>query len=284
MRIVFLGLLIDSIKQIVAIPEEKVTRAIALIHDLLSKVSRKVTVQDLQKLCGFLNFLCRSVIPGRAFTRQLYANTSSGKKKKLKPYHHIRITQEMHLDLEMWLIFLVNPNVYCRPFMDFTRMFNAQDIQFFTDVSKTIGLGCICGDQWMHGKWNKSFSLNKDPSIAYLELFALSAGLLAWIHQFCNKQVILNCNNQGVVEMINTSSSRCKNCMVLIRLITLQCMNFNTRVFARHVSGISNDLSDSLSHDKLEKFFTLAKARNLKFTAMPTPIPDNIWPPEKRWC
>ena len=30
---------------------------------------RKITVLQLQKICGFLNFLGRAIIPGRAFTR-----------------------------------------------------------------------------------------------------------------------------------------------------------------------------------------------------------------------
>ena len=63
----FLGLLIDTVKQIVCIPVEKLNRAVSLVNTILNK--RKVTVLELQKLCGFLNFLCRAIVRGRAFTR-----------------------------------------------------------------------------------------------------------------------------------------------------------------------------------------------------------------------
>ena len=81
----FLGLLIDTVSQTVSIPKEKIERAQQLIAKILTK--RKVTLKDLQKLCGFLNFLCKCIVPGRAFTRRLYAYTSG----ELKLHHHMPI-------------------------------------------------------------------------------------------------------------------------------------------------------------------------------------------------
>ena len=56
-KLVFLGLLIDTINQCVCIPIEKVTKAVLLIQSILDKKSKKVTLNQLQKVCGFLNFL-----------------------------------------------------------------------------------------------------------------------------------------------------------------------------------------------------------------------------------
>ena len=103
----FLGLLIDTVKKIIAIPTEKVTRAKELILEIVNK--RKTTVQRMQKLCGFLNFLCRCIVPGRAFTRRLYATYSP----VMKPYHHINVNKETKQDLFTWLEFLETPDVYC---------------------------------------------------------------------------------------------------------------------------------------------------------------------------
>ena len=281
-QIVFLGLLIDSMLQIVAIPEEKITWAIALIQEILDKNSRKVTVKQLQKLCGFLNFLCRSVVPGHAFTRWLYAPTG-GKDIRLKPHHHVRMKREMVLDLKTWLVFLRNPQCYCHPFMDFMKTFNATDIQFFTDACKVIGMGGIFKKQWIQGLWDMAFLESNNPSIAYLELFALTTGVIAWAKDFQNKRVILNCNNEDIVEMVNASTSNCKNCMVLIRLLTLQSMIHNVRSFVQHVSGISNDLSDSLSRNRLNKFHQLALKYGKTFNEVHTEIPDCMWPPSKIW-
>ena len=95
-KLTFLGLLIDTINQCVCIPIGKVQKAVNLISCVLQKSSKKVTLNQLQKICGFLNFLGRCVVPGRAFTRRLYAYMASDKPK---PFHYIRITSEMRSDL-----------------------------------------------------------------------------------------------------------------------------------------------------------------------------------------
>ena len=100
--IVFLGLLIDGKHHIVGIPVEKVWRALNMINEVLDR--KKLQLIQLQRICGYLNFLCKSIIPGRAFTRRLYSNSSG----VLKPHHHIRINREMRLDFEMWRTFLNN--------------------------------------------------------------------------------------------------------------------------------------------------------------------------------
>ena len=79
----FLGLLINTLDQMVSIPVDKVERAKFLLNYMLGK--KKVMVKDLQKLCGFLNFLCRCIIPGRAFTQTIYSYFSSS----MKPHHHV---------------------------------------------------------------------------------------------------------------------------------------------------------------------------------------------------
>ena len=98
MLLVFLGLLIDTVTQTVSIPLDKLQNGRHLLDSILTCKSKKITLSQLQKLCGFLNFLGRCIVPGRAFTRRLYAYTSGN----LLPHHHIRINQEMRLNMEMW--------------------------------------------------------------------------------------------------------------------------------------------------------------------------------------
>ena len=72
--------------------------------------------------------------------RRLYAFTQTYN-GKLKPYHHIRINNEMKSDLTMWCEFLNHPSVYAREFMDFRSFSSAQDIEMFSDASKALNLG-----------------------------------------------------------------------------------------------------------------------------------------------
>ena len=133
-RLIFLGLLLDTVNQVILLPKEKIQRGRFMIGRILEKTSKKVTIKELQQLCGFLNFLGRAVVPGRAFTRQLYHYTKSN--DKLKPHHHVKINQEMRLDLEMWNLFLLQPSVLARPFLDLTLSMCATDIGMFSDATK----------------------------------------------------------------------------------------------------------------------------------------------------
>ena len=58
-------------------PEEKWSRAINLLEEFADPSITKATVKQLQQLCGFLNFPCHAIVPGRAFTRRMYANYSN---------------------------------------------------------------------------------------------------------------------------------------------------------------------------------------------------------------
>ena len=127
-KLTFLGMLLDAENQVVA------------IHS-------KTTLQQLQRLCGFLNFLCKCVIPGRTFTRRLYVATSE-KGVFLKAHHHLRLTQEMKADLRVWQTFLQQPTVFCRPSMDFSKLWYATELEFYTDASGRIGCGGYCGTSW----------------------------------------------------------------------------------------------------------------------------------------
>ena len=279
-KMVFLGLLIDTINQLVCIPVEKIEKARLLIESIIHKESKKVTLNQLQKVCGFLNFLGRCIIPGRAFTRRLYVYTASD---KLKPHHHIRVNAEMRDDLKMWLAFLEHPSVFCRPFLDFSTFLVADEINMYSDASGKIGMGAICGEHWMSQTWNPSFIRKWKPSIEYLELFAVAAAVLAWIHLFKNRRIILFCDNKSVVDMINQTSTSCKNCMVLIRIIVLKGLVDNVRVFARYVEGVKNVFADSLSRDKIEYFKKLCMDQDRVIDPQPTPVPSSIWPVEQIW-
>ena len=106
---------------------------------------------------------------------------------------------------------------------------NAEILDWYTDAAKAIGkgFGGHHGPHWFAGLWNEAFLEECDPSIEYLELNAVAVGVLLWLPEHQNQRIVLFCDNISVVYMINSQTSRCRNCMVLIRLITLQAMVSN---------------------------------------------------------
>ena len=230
----------------------------------------KITVLQLQQICRFLNFLGRAVILGRAFTRRLYRQL---KNKNLKPHHHIRINNEMVMDLQIWLLFLKHQSVLCRPFMNFTKLWQAEEIQFYMDAfgNSALGFGGHCESAWMQAKWGNLIDLF-EPSIEYLELFALAAGLLAWMSQFENKRIVVYSDNMSVCYMLNKMTSSCKNCMILIRLIVLNCLIHNVRVYVKHVPSFKNDVADSLSRFQDARLEKILVTNRMTLNDYPTPV------------
>ena len=226
------------------IPHDKIVKALSLIDKFLNKKNSKATLLEFQKLCGSLNFLCCCLVPGRAFLRRLYISGNA----KLKQHHHVRITTEHKMDLLTWKYFLSQPHAYYRGFIE-PEVKDAIALDMFSDASRnfTLGFGAYCGSEWSWGQWDTNFCEEVQPSIEYLELFAVTVAVLNWLKFFKNKRIALFSDNQAVVNMINNSASKCKNCMILIRMIVLEGLTCNTRVFARFVWSKDNGKVDALS-------------------------------------
>ena len=287
-QITFLGILLNGDSMTLGIPMEKRNRALDLVNQFIDK--KKATVRELQVLCGYLNFLNKAIFPGRAFTRRMYAkysyvtgNCVSKSEGMLKPHHHIRLDAEFKYDCKVWREFLNMKDQYVvnRPMMDRWSFVTSQELNFYSDASANefLGFGVVFNREWIFSSWETGYIRRYKPNIEYLELYGLCAGIFTWEHMLRNTRIVVFCDNSSVVHMINASTSGCKNCMTLIRLLTLNNLQFNGRVFAKHVPGRLNSLSDSLSRLMLRRFRKLAPQMN-KF---PEKISEKIYPPSKVW-
>ena len=171
--------------------------------------------------------------------------------------------------------------MFARPFLDFSKYFTPDELDFYMDASKNLqlGFGGYCQKSWMICKWSHNFIEQYNPSIQFLELYAMTAGILAWIHRFKNHQIIVHCDNDSVVKMLWNSSTKSKQCMVLIRLVVLHCMVHNVKLHLVHVKTQDNEIANSLSRFQMQRFRRLTK--NHKMESAPTQVPADLWPPEK---
>ena len=179
--IVFLGILLNGSTWTLAIPEDKHLKAVNLLSKLLAK--RKATVEEIQKLVGFLNFLGRAIYPGRVFTRCMYAKFAGPQFTKLKKYHHIKLDAEFKEDCTVWLQFLEDEDwnrVAQRLFIDLNHTETARTLCFYTDASgnSELGMGCRFNSDYAYAQWPPGFVGQPNGlSIEFLELLALRWGL-----------------------------------------------------------------------------------------------------------
>ena len=290
--ITFLGILLDGIHFVLRLPVEKKERAEYLLKLMMDK--KKATVKEMQVLCGYLNFLCKAIYPGRVFTRRMYVKYSSivsmDKNKRLKvyrpkPFHHVRLDREFKLDCAIWTQFLSGnlDQVVNRPMLDLSEKWEttATEIRFYSDASAglELGFGCILETRWIYGKWGKEFMEKCEPSIEFLELFGLCAGIFTWEEELANQRLIIFCDNQAVIAMVNNMTSGCRHCMHLLRLLTLNGMKYNRRLYVKYVSSKNNFLADSLSRLEFDRFRRLGPEMN----QYPEKINESLWPVTKVW-
>lgn len=267
-EIVFLGLQINTKEMIVRIPKGKIEEIVIKVKEILQK--QKVTLKVMQSLIGTLNFACRAIIPGRPFIRRLINAT----KGLSKPFHHLRITRGMKQDLQMWLAFFQDFNGVS-VFHDRFWTSN-EDAQLFTDsaAGPGLGFGAYFNGKWMYDKWPKDWYKNEITSdITVLELFPIVASVIVWGQELCQKKILFRSDNQAVVHILNTMSSKSDRVMVLVRTLTLECLRNGIIVRAKHISGKKNILTDCLSRLQVDKFRRLAPDAEPE----PVKVPSRLW-------
>ena len=72
--------------------------------------------------------------------------------------------------------------------------------------------------------------------------------------------------------MVNNSSSKCRYCLHLIRLLVLRSLQYNMRIFSKHIYGKHNYFSDILSRQKLALFRRKAPHMNKDPEILPADI------------
>ena len=261
-KMIFLGMLMGGYHHTLSISSERHDEILHLVQKF--KDAKKAMVKSLQQLAGHLNFVNRAVVLGWAFTRRMYAKFSGkmikGKSMELKPHHHVKLDKEFRLDCLMWEQFLLDINSVIRPFIDLDETLVATEIGFYSDASANplLGYGAIMKNKYIFGQYEHEFVSKNHPSIEFLELFALCAGIITWEEDLARTRIIVFCDNISVVSMVNKLSSSCKQCMKLIRLLTLNNLKYSRRVFIKHIEGRKNCLSDALSRLNFPNFFRLA--------------------------
>ena len=261
----FMGIILDSGKMEARLPEDKVERIKSALSTFQSQ--RSTTLQELQSLIGTLNFACKVIPAGRPFLQRIIHLTRGVK----KPHHHIKLNMGFYRDIEMWKMFIDQWNgkgLFLSPLWD-----TSDTLSLFTDASGSLGYGGIFQNRWFQGHWLTSQQLGKQGiSILWQELYAINVAFHLWGPHWTSKRIQFHCDNQGVVEVINSRRSKVPRVMELVRDLTLCTLRHHFYFRAVHVPGSNNNIADSLSRFQMERFHQLAPHANIT----PDPIPTSL--------
>ena len=105
-----------------------------------------------------------------------------------------------------------------------------------------MGIGGRFNHEWYLAQWQENFIEQNKPSIQYVELLGLCIAVFIWAPKLANKRVIVFVDNTAVQEMVNQTSTGGLNCMILIRKLELKMLEYNFRLFARHIESENNQV------------------------------------------
>ena len=105
--------------------------------------------------------------------------------------------------------------------------------------------------------------------IAIKELIPIIVAAAIWGKHWKGYSLQCQCDNQAVVAVLNTRTSKEPQLMQLLRCLFFfeACWDFS--LYGSYLPGIQNDLADALSRNRLSLFLSKVPQAN----AAPTPIP-----------
>ena len=235
-NLTFLGIEINSVLRQLTLPDSKLCEMRSLLSGVLNK--RKLTKRDLQSLAGKLNFAARVIHGGRTFLRRIIDAINS----TARPHHHIRITQQLRLDLTWW--------------RDFMYTFNGKAFfvesepipldEFSTDACPSGGGGYFRGD-WFYVNWRTDYPHLQSAHINLQETFTVLVAIKRWKHALRGKWIIVHTDNMTTLSVINKGTSRNPQAMRWLRELFWLSAMFNFRITARFISTSANWLADAIS-------------------------------------
>ena len=247
----FLGVSCNSVTFTLEITTDRLREILALVRDWL--VKDRVSLQEVQSLAGKLNFVCSTVRSGRVLLARIlsFLCEFQGRPGRRK------LTEDIKQDLRWWDRFLYK--------FDGVSMFPESrwlpPNSLISMDSCLTGCGGWSDGEYFHAEFPSKFNNRKDININELECLAVVVAVKVWLPKLQNKNVLMYCDNEVTVQVINRGNARNKFTQACLRELVWFTANNNTWVKMCYCPGISNRICYVLScwtvHDKYVEQFLL---------------------------
>ena len=254
----FLGIELNSLQMTARLPSDKLSDLLNIIRVWANK--KQCKRKELESLIGKHSHACYIVPAGCTFLRRLINLL-----RDCKCYWKcIRIPRECQLDLQWWLDFLPSWNgVY---FFDLPDWAPLADFELSSDASGKKGLGIYNNGAWFYKAW---LPTQQPLGMAYKKLYPIVLACHICGHAWLNKRIKFWCDNQSVVHIIRSGTSKDDKIMHLVRTLFLVTAKFNFRVCAAHIPGKTNKIADSQVRGIHNKFLSLRCQHQFVFERYP---------------
>jgi hypothetical protein len=247
----YLGIELSTKDMLARLPLNKLERIRSYVAEFISR--KKCRKRQLLSLLGHLQFACRVITPGRAFTARILQAAHSVREL----CHFVTLSREVKLDLHMWHELLARWNGVSL-FLDIATT-GAFDLELFTDASN-LGYGGYFKGKWFSSTWPEALGdiLDSKFSIAFKELYPIVVAALLYGPSWGQKRILFRCDNIATVWAINKGRSHSPAMMQLMRRLVLVAAEWNFAFASEHIPGVKNDIADALSRLQYPRFHQLA--------------------------
>ena len=236
----FLGITLDTFMMEMRISDER-------LDDVMSELSKwqsrkSCTKRELLSLIGKLNFVSRVVKPGRTFVRRMIELS-----KKIKHLHYkVKLNKQFQKDIQWWLQYLPDWNGKC-------MIPNTAEYHHLYTDAIDIGFGGYCEGDWFAEEYT-STDERKDKSINWREIEAVAVAAATWGHQWQGKRVIFHCDNDCIVQVVNSGTCRSPEIMDLVRTLFFISARHEFSIHCQYINTNDNVLADALSRMDFARF------------------------------
>ena len=244
----FLGITLDSLRMRASLPLEKLVRIREVMHSMSAATS--LTKRELLSLLGHLNFAMRVIPQGRSFISRLLDLSKSVAGLS----DSVVLDEGCRSDLGFWASLLEGWNGISMFLND--QVESSAELKFYTDAAPSLGYGGIFGDQWFAGGWPVELSA-LPPSVqstALMEIYPIAVACVLWGHLWSRKRIVVFCDNEAAVHIINKGRSNVPLINSFVRRITWSSVRGSFMVRAAHIPGLDNTVADSLSRFNFQVF------------------------------
>lgn len=233
-RLVFLGVVIDSVKMTLELPDDKLCEFTNLLRTYVTK--RRASKAQLETLCGKLSWASQVICGGRTFLRRMITLKDSITLRQQK----VILSDDFRQDLSWWLIFMQTFNGSC-------SILDPKPITSLQTDACNQGAGAYYNGDYMYTNWKLDMPPICDQHINIKELVAIFLAVCRWREHFRDHKVVIYTDNKSAASWVNKGSSRSEVSMLVLRLLFWFCAYFNFSLKCIYLPGARNIVADRCS-------------------------------------
>lgn len=258
-RLVFLGILFDSINQTLSCAPERLEELKSRLQT--ARISSTMRVREAQSLLGKLSFASQ-VLPGsRPFMRRLFDTITE--RQATHRFATLRLGENWQKDCDFWISHMEQWNGTAR------WRSRADDPLIIATDASTRGFGFhieriptqllqAAEHYWgpayqigsgFAGEFHLSHSDLHDShrQIGWAELFAVLAAIVTYGERIRDQSLLIMIDNQSDSHVINRQRTKSRRIAGILRRIFAELLALNISIRAIHRKGEANGLADFLS-------------------------------------